>query len=107
MTTRLHRIFIYLKHLKECFTYEGKHTRPIKVMARPDDTIGEYLASKQFAIKDGVHIQSKEIKDEIISMRRLPLFMLVFHKHKDIKIIYMAWLLENYFLNYCMPDLGR
>lgn len=86
------------KNLKDCgiehYTYEDKNTRPIKVMARgidstcPEEMIVEYLKDKQLAIQEVVNIQKREKKGDAVIRKRLPLFMLVFHKQEDIKKIY-------------------
>lgn len=82
------------------YTYENKHNRPIKVMARglhpscKTEEIVNDLKENGFKIIDCTNILKKEIarNDEgvitDITKRPLPLFMLVFETSEDIKKIY-------------------
>lgn len=76
------------------YTYEDKNTRPIKVMARGIDPtcteqmIAEHLTERKLAIREVVNIKKRERKGDEVTLRSLPLFMLVFDKNEDISKIY-------------------
>lgn len=79
---------------KEYFTYENKQDRPLKVMARglhptcPPSMITEDLNSKGFKITQVTNIMKKEKKDNTVTKKPLPLFMLSFDKSEDCKKIF-------------------
>lgn len=87
-------IAVLREEQKEYFTYENKQDRPLKVMARglhptcPPSMIIEDLNRKGLKVTQVTNIMKKEKKDNTVTKKPLPLFMLSFDKSEDSKKIF-------------------